>query len=415
MTGNLLSPDTAVSPAHVTDRKQGFLLAPEKQTPTFFSFACVMHIVDNIKHSIFMNQDIHLLIWKTKALEELHAIDSRIFDYLTQPSLAETWADCTLSGARFGDLTSNNAETGQCLTVKLREQNVHQLLPAVVNMTASNFRERKEKAIALDVKDIETPVTIKGVKEAITKSKKLTGIVYDNAGESLVNSEDLKYQFTVDITIGHQEFAWPREENHVPSLRQMCICCGIIHIGYLCEHIAWIALHCNIDPSSIIMKWRTVEAYKQTYAPAAIVPKQCLPENDAELASLVNSEEGQARLQETLRYLNEGIPVETLPEGGVSPPSFMLHPPVTQKKRGRPVKKRKELGKEHGLSTILLRVNVASRYSLNPYTRRAQRWKENEDEAAIFDHTKFQSQRRYDERQQQKEKIPKRMIVIHFL
>eukprot|EP00808_Paulinella_micropora_P022750 g68120.t1 len=155
MTGHPLSPDTAVSGAHVTDRKQGLLLALEKHTPTFFLFVCVMHIVDNVKHSIFMNQDIHLLIWKaarttypasyTKALEELHAIDSSIFDYLTQ-SLAETWVECTLSGARFGDLISNNAETCQSLTVKLREQNVLQLLSAVVNMTASNFRERKEKA-----------------------------------------------------------------------------------------------------------------------------------------------------------------------------------------------------------------------------------------------------------------------------
>eukprot|EP00808_Paulinella_micropora_P002974 g12107.t1 len=39
MIGNPLSPDTAVSASHVTDRKQGLLLATEKHTPTFFSFA----------------------------------------------------------------------------------------------------------------------------------------------------------------------------------------------------------------------------------------------------------------------------------------------------------------------------------------------------------------------------------------
>eukprot|EP00808_Paulinella_micropora_P017777 g51873.t1 len=237
MTGNPLSPDIAVSAAHVTDRKQGLLLALEKHTPTFFSFAGVRHIVENVKHSIFMNQDIHLLIWKagrtsypasyTKALEELHAIDSRIFDYLTQPSLAETWADCTLSGARFGDLTSNNAETGQSLTVKLREQNVLQLLSA--ERSEGSYYEKQ------------------GANRYCLRQR----------GQSLINSEDLKNQFTVDITLGHQDFAWPREENHVPSLRQMCICCGIIRTSYLCEHMAWVALHCNIDPNSIIMKWRT--------------------------------------------------------------------------------------------------------------------------------------------------------------
>eukprot|EP00808_Paulinella_micropora_P002975 g12108.t1 len=102
-----------------------------------------------------MNQDIHRLIWRAartayeaayvKAMGELHAIDPRISEYLTQPSLAENLAECTLSGARFGDLTSNNAETSQSLTVRLREQNVLQLLSSVVNMTASHFRNEERK------------------------------------------------------------------------------------------------------------------------------------------------------------------------------------------------------------------------------------------------------------------------------
>eukprot|EP00808_Paulinella_micropora_P022749 g68119.t1 len=163
------------------------------------------------------------------------------------------------------------------------------------------------------------------MKEVITKSKKLTGIVYDNVekGLRLAPGRESRSFTASDVHL-------LRDYTHWLSLRTH----GLV------------ALHCNIDPNSIIMKWRTVEAYQQTYAiPAAIVPKHCLPENDTELASLVNSEEGQARLQETLRCLNAGIPVETLTEGRVSTPSFMLHPPVTQNKRGRPVKKRKEKGK----------------------------------------------------------------------
>eukprot|EP00808_Paulinella_micropora_P002976 g12109.t1 len=124
----------------------------------------------------------------------------------------------------------------------------------------------------------------------------------------------MKYQFTVDITLGHTDFAWPRTENHVPSLGQMCICLGIIRTGYLCEHMAWVALNCNIDPNSIIMQWRTVEAYQQTYAIPPAISKPCLPENDTELATLVNSEEDQAKLQETLRCLSEGVQVPVLPE-----------------------------------------------------------------------------------------------------
>jgi len=296
----------------LSDRQKGLLEGVSLIFPDCPHGYCLRHLEENF-HREFKNTQLKSLLWKAARamtkdkfdliIREMNGINPRAGPWLLSHANPEHWAELFFVGRRYGNFTSNIAESLNSWLLVAREMPILAMFEKIRQQLMTWFVERRE------IDKNNTGILVKSVANTI---------------QVLQNDRSRRYRCIPCTAVWYEVSSSETLKDYIVKLdSQTCSCRAWQSKGYPCSHALAIVLLRKEDPALYAKEFFTMDAFRKTYAAPIIHPH-----NDD--------------FNRPLRYTE---PVEIINNSDDNPDSHesdsdIILPPNTRRPPGRPKKRR---------------------------------------------------------------------------
>lgn len=235
----------------LTDRQKGLINAVADVFPVSHHGFCLRHLEANVRTAFKPKKEVIDLIWKAAreptaskfnvVIDQIKAIDSAVAAYLSES--AAHWATALFKGERYGQLTSNIAESLNAWLLEARELPVVSMCEKIRTQCMQLFTTRKAVGFKIST-DLVTSVH-KKVEDCKERARTYRMI---RASTEEFEVYTTKHQRAVHLGV------------------RTCSCNRWQQLGYPCSHAAAALMSTGISIVDATSKHLLASAYRATYA-----------------------------------------------------------------------------------------------------------------------------------------------------